>query len=67
LIAIEPSLVAEREDKEPSKAPMGVRARPAIHTSKNKKKKWKRNKEKKKMGTNQHLHLLYLYVYAWQI
>lgn len=49
LIAIEPSLVADREDKEPSNAPIGVRATPAIHTSK---KYHKLIKKVKKLGIN---------------
>lgn len=32
-MAIDPSLVAEKEDKEPRKAPIGVRATPTTHTS----------------------------------
>jgi hypothetical protein len=32
-MATEPSLVAGREESEPSRAPMGVRATPTTHTS----------------------------------
>lgn len=38
-IAIEPSLVADKDERDPRSAPIGVRATPTMHTSVQKKKK----------------------------